>query len=66
MKKIKNAVKIYLPRERTATCPIYEHNGKYYIRSWDSQPKLLGFNFVVIDGKKYTEVRNIGDFYFMA
>lgn len=65
MKKIKDKEKILLPREHTAVCPLYEHNGKYYIRSYPSRPFTLAFNFVVIDGRKYSEVKNIGGTYFM-
>lgn len=65
MRKIKDKQLILLPRECTMTCPLYEHNGKYYIRAYASKPKTFSFNFIVVDGRKYSEVKNLGGTYFM-
>ncbi len=57
MKKVQKATLILLPRENRAICPIYEHEGKYYIKA--NKPNTSSFSPFVYNGEEYREVRNL-------
>lgn len=68
MKKFLKAQEINLPRENHAKSPVYEHNGKYYIKA--NKPNTSSYNPLMFNGEEYSEVRCIcdknGGFWYLA
>lgn len=57
MKKISTAVTIYLPRNNHAKCPIYEHEGRFYIKA--NKPNTLSYSPFRFNDELYFEVYSI-------
>lgn len=57
MKKYRTATTIELPRSNHAKCPIYELDGKYYIKC--NKPNTEPYRPFVYNGEKYAEVKVI-------
>lgn len=62
MKKYKTATNIELPRGKHAKSPIYEHEGKFYIKA--NKPNTSSYSPLRIDGTEYSEIKNIGGCWF--
>lgn len=62
MKKYQTATKIMLPRENTVKCPIYEHEGLFYIKA--NKPNTSSYAPFVYDGVEYSEVVEISGAWF--
>lgn len=54
MKKHLKTTLILLPRENRARCPIYEHDGKYYIKA--NKPNVGQYQGFYYEGQEYAEV----------
>lgn len=63
MKKILTATEILLPRNNHAKCPIYEHEGKYYIKA--NKPNTSVYKPFRWEGVEYSPVRMIGGYWFL-
>lgn len=59
MKKIRTATTIHLPRSNHAKCPIYEHDGKYYIKA--NKPNTSSYTPLRFNGVEYSEVKKLPD-----
>lgn len=60
MKKIRTATTIHLPFGKHAKCPIYEHDGKYYIKA--NKPNTSSRTRICFNnGVEYSEVQNFPD-----
>lgn len=57
MTKISTAVTIFLPRDNHANCPIYEHEGKFYIKA--NKPNTSSYSPFRFNDEFYSEVYNI-------
>lgn len=57
MKKIRKTTTIYLPHNNHAKCPIYEHEGKFYIKA--NKYNTQSFNPFRYEGVEYSEVENL-------
>lgn len=57
MKKIRTATTIHIPRSNHAKCPIYEHDGKFYIKA--NKPNTSSYSPFFFDGVEYSEVKNL-------
>ena len=62
MKKVKNATTIYLPRGNHAKCPIYEHDGKFYIKA--NKPNTTSYTPFRHNGEEYSQVEEIDGYWF--
>lgn len=62
MKKVLCATTIYLPRGNHARCPIYEHDGKFYIIA--NKHNTSSYQPLYYDGIEYTEVVNVNGYWF--
>ncbi len=62
MKKYKTATTIELARGNHAKSPIYEHEGKYYIKA--NKPNTSAYSPFRFDGTEYSEVKEIGGWWF--
>ena len=58
MEKYKTATTIHLPKDNKAKCPIYEHNGKFYIKA--NKPNTRSYSPFRYNNTEYSEVKNIG------
>ena len=54
MKKIRKTTLIHLPHGNHAKCPIYEHGGKYYIKS--NKRNTSSYKPLSYNGEEYSEV----------
>lgn len=54
MIKIRKTIQINLPRGNRAYCPVYEHEGKYYIKA--NRPNTSSYSPFILDGIEYSEV----------
>lgn len=54
MKKHRTTTTIYLPRGNHAKCPIYEHEGKYYIKA--NKPNTSVYRPFYFEGIEYSPV----------
>ena len=63
MKKYLKATTIELPRMNHAKCPIYEHEGKYYIKA--NQPNTSSYSPFRFEGQEYSEVAEIRGYWFL-
>ncbi len=63
MKKIKTATEILLPRGNHAKCPIYEHDGKFYIKA--NKPNTGVFSSFYFNDIEYSEVKEIDGVWFL-
>lgn len=62
MRKFEKTTTIYLPRGNHAKCPVYEHEGKHYIKANKSNTSsYIPFMF---EGVEYSEVVNISGCWF--
>lgn len=57
MKKFRKTTLIHLARSNHARCPIYEHEGKYYIKT--NKPNTMPYSPFRFENELYAEVRNI-------
>lgn len=57
MKKHLKTTLINLPRENHARCPIYEHEGRFYIKA--NKPNTSAFCPFFYEGVEYAEVKSI-------
>lgn len=57
MIKVLPTTVINLPKNNHAKCPIYEHDGKYYIKS--NKPNTEAYNPFYYNDEKYAEVEKI-------
>ena len=64
MKKYKTATTIGLPKGNHAKAPIFEHEGKYYIKA--NKPNTPSFSPLFVEGTEYSEVKNIGGCWFIV
>ena len=62
MKKYSKDVKVELPHSNHATCPIYKHNGKYYIKA--NKPNTMSYEPFRYENEFYTEVVLVGNYWF--
>lgn len=62
MIKYSKSVTIYLPKENHAKCPIYEHEGKFYIIP--NKPNTKAYNGFWLNGKEYSEVVLVNGYWF--
>lgn len=63
MVKFKTTTEILLPRDNKAKCPIYENDGKYYIKA--NKPNTSVYNPLYLDGVEYSEVQLINGYWFL-
>lgn len=63
MKKIQTATTIYLPRNNHAKCPIYEHDGKFYIKA--NKPNTSCYCPFRYNGIEYSEVEKVSGYWFL-
>lgn len=54
MKKIRKTTLIHLPHGNHAKCPIYEHEGKYYIKS--NKRNTSSYEPLRLNGQEYSEI----------
>lgn len=54
MKKFQKATEINLPRSNHAKCPIYEHDGKFYVKC--NKPNVGAYTTLRYNGEEYTRV----------
>jgi len=59
MFKYRKTTLILLSRENRVRTPIYEHEGKYYIKA--NKPNTSCYNPLFHKGIQYTEVKQIGE-----
>jgi len=62
MIKILKATEIMLPRSNKANCPIYEHEGKFYIKA--NKPNTSSYKPFYFENVEYTEIELINKFWF--
>lgn len=62
MKKIQKTTKIFLPRGNKTECPIYEHEGKFYIKA--NKPNTKAYTPFIFEGIEYAEVIKIENSWF--
>lgn len=55
MKKFQKATEINLPRSNHAKCPIYEHEGKYYVKC--NKPNVGCYHNLMYNGEEYAQVK---------
>ncbi len=63
MRKIKTATKINLHKDNHAKCPIYEHDGKFYIKA--NKPNTSTFSPFLFNNVEYSEVKEINGCWFL-
>ena len=63
MKKIKTSTRIELPRSNHAKCPIYEHDGKFYIKA--NKPNTSAYEPFIYSNEEYSEVEEITGYWFL-
>lgn len=59
MKKYQTATTILLPRNNKAKCPVYQHEGKFYIKA--NKPNTSSYQPFFYDGEEYSEVIQTGN-----
>jgi len=59
MFKHRKTTLILLSRENRVRTPIYEHEGKYYIKA--NKPNTSCYSPLFCKGTQYTEVKQIGE-----
>lgn len=64
MKKYKTVTTIELPQGNHAKSPIYEHNGKYYIKA--NKPNTSAYLPFYFEGTEYSEVKEINGFWYLV
>lgn len=64
MKKYKTATTIELARGNHAKSPIYEHEGKYYIKA--NKPNTLAYSPFRFEGTEYSRVKEIDGWWFLV
>ena len=57
MTKYRKTTLIHLARENHARCPIYEHDGKFYIKT--NRPNTMPYSPFRYENELYAEVKNI-------
>lgn len=57
MVKFQKTTQINLPRSNHAKCPIYEHEGKYYVKC--NKRNVGAYRTLHFNGEEYTEVSYI-------
>jgi hypothetical protein len=55
MKKFRKTTVIHLARSNHARCPIYEHEGKYYIKT--NRPNTMPYSPFRFENELYAEVK---------
>lgn len=63
MIKYKTITEIHLPRDNKAKCPIYEHNGKYYIKA--NKLNTGVYRPFMYDNVEYSEVHELNGYWFL-
>ena len=62
MIKYQKTTTIELPHGNHAKCPIYEHEGKYYIKS--NKPNTTAYMPYIFNNEEYAEVEFISGYWF--
>ena len=62
MEKYLNATEILLPRGNKAKCPIYEHEGYYYIKA--NKPNTASYTPFIYNGTEYSQVIYVNGYWF--
>lgn len=62
MKKVKTATTIHLYRGNHAKCPIYEHDGKFYIKA--NKPNTASYTPFMYNSEEYSQVEEIDGYWF--